>query len=84
MMSGALMFGNIGSLGLYPGIQLSNVIQSEKKNENEKMKKMKNEKMKNENGNGNDSAELPPHHHHPPPASPLHRGAQVRRLRQGI
>ena len=58
MMSGALMFGNIGSLGLYPGIQLSNVIQSEKKNENEKMKKMKNEKMKNEKNKpdyGNDN-----------------------------
>ena len=53
MMSGALMFGNIGSLGLYPGIQLSNVIQSEKKNENEKMKKMKNEKKKPDYGNGN-------------------------------
>ena len=52
-MSGALMFGNIGSLGLYPGIQLSNVIQSEKKNENEKMKKMKNEKKKPDYGNGN-------------------------------
>jgi len=63
-MSGALMFGNIGSLGVYPGIQLSNVIQSEKKNENEKKKnenekkknkkkKMKNEKKKPDYGNDN-------------------------------
>tara|TARA_B110000046_G_C12822200_1_gene325894 strand:- start:255 stop:491 length:237 start_codon:yes stop_codon:yes gene_type:complete len=47
-MSGALMFGNIGSLGLYPGIQLSNVIQSEKKNKKNEKKKKKNEKKKNE------------------------------------